>query len=65
VTEELVGNFEKKKTQKRRRPRSTDAEDCLNGKLHLILAHDGKVTKVCAVCSKQKSERRQKRNTVL
>jgi hypothetical protein len=35
-------------TKKRRRPSSTDLEDCLDGKLHLIQALDGKVTMDCA-----------------
>jgi hypothetical protein len=38
-------------TQKRGRPSSTDLEDGLSDKLHLIQVHDGKVTKECAVCS--------------
>jgi hypothetical protein len=38
-----------KMTRKRGRPSST--EDGLNGKLHLIHVHHGKVTKECAVCS--------------
>jgi hypothetical protein len=33
---------------------STDVEDHLNGKLHLIQAHEGKATKDCAFCSNRK-----------
>jgi hypothetical protein len=47
----LEGNVWNKITQKRGRPSWTYLEDCLNGKLHLIQAHDGNVTYDCAVCS--------------
>jgi hypothetical protein len=46
-------------TRKGASPSSTDVRDRLNGKLHLIQAHDGNVQKDCAVCSNG-SERRQK-----
>jgi hypothetical protein len=38
-------------TRERGGPKLTGVKDHLNGKLHLIQAHDGKVTKDCAVCS--------------
>jgi hypothetical protein len=51
VIEGLVGNIQNKMTQKRGRPSSADIEDLLNGRLHLIQDHDGKIKKVCAICS--------------
>jgi hypothetical protein len=54
VIEVLVGNIKNEMTRKRGRPSWTDVEDRLNGKLHLIQAHDGKLTKDCAVCSNRK-----------
>jgi hypothetical protein len=45
-----VGNIQNKMTQKRGRPRSTGIEDRLNGRLHPIQNHDGKVKKDCAIC---------------
>jgi hypothetical protein len=51
VFEGLVGNIRNKITQKNGTSSSADVEDRLNGKLHLIEAHDGKITKNCAVCS--------------
>jgi hypothetical protein len=50
VIQGLVGNNQNKMTRKRGRPRSTNVEDHLNGKLHLIQAHYGKVTMDCVVC---------------
>jgi hypothetical protein len=54
VIEGLVENVRNKMSWKRARPSSTDVEDHLNGKLHLIQAHEGKVTEDCAVCSNRK-----------
>jgi hypothetical protein len=46
--------IEYRTAKKRGRLSSTDVEDRLNGKLHLIQARGGKVTKDCAVCSNRK-----------
>jgi hypothetical protein len=46
----LARNVQNKMTQKIGRPSSTDVEDCLKGKLHLIQAYDGKVKTGRAVC---------------
>jgi hypothetical protein len=54
VIEGLVANKQNKMSQKRGRPSSTHVEDNLNGKLHLLQAHEGKATKDCAVCSNRK-----------
>jgi hypothetical protein len=51
VIEGLAGNVRNKMIQKRGRPSSAAVEYCLNGKLHLIQAHDGKVKMHYAVCS--------------
>jgi hypothetical protein len=42
VIEGLVGNVRNKMSRKRGRPSSTDVEDDLNEKLHLIQAHKGR-----------------------
>jgi hypothetical protein len=60
VIEGLAGNMQNKIFQKRRRPNLTDVEDNLNGKLHLLQAHEGKATKDCAVCSNRKVKRGRK-----
>lgn len=54
IIEGLVGNVRNKMSRKRGRPSTGDTEDRLNGKLHLIRAHERKVTKDCAVCSNRK-----------
>jgi hypothetical protein len=46
------------------RPSSTDVEHHLNGKLHLIQAHEGKVTKILWFAVTE-SEQRQDRNIIL
>jgi hypothetical protein len=51
VTEGFVGNIRNMMTQKRGRRSSKNVEDHLNGKLHLIQAHYGKVKMDYAVCS--------------
>jgi hypothetical protein len=63
VIEGLVGNVRNKMSRKRGRPSSTDVEDRLNRKLHLIQAHEGNK----GLCSllQQKSEGRQKKNVFL
>jgi hypothetical protein len=53
VIEVLVRNIQNKMTRKSGRPSSTDTEDHLNGKLHLIQAHCGKVKVDYAVFSKR------------
>jgi hypothetical protein len=56
VIEGLAGNVPNKMIQKTGIPSSKDVEDCLNGKLHLIQAHDGKIKKDYAVCSNREVE---------
>ncbi|XP_069697349.1 piggyBac transposable element-derived protein 4-like isoform X1 [Periplaneta americana] len=50
----LVGNVRNKISRKRGRPSTNDTEDHLNGTLHLIRAHERKVTKDCEVYSNRK-----------
>jgi hypothetical protein len=61
VIEGLVGNVWNRMTEKKEGPSSTDVEDQLNGKLHLIQAHDGKCSKGLCSLLQHRSERRLKR----
>jgi hypothetical protein len=62
VIEGLVGNVRNKRSRKRGRPGSTDVED-LNGKLHLIQAHDGEIKMDCAVCANREVEEDRRKRT--
>jgi hypothetical protein len=60
VIEGFTGNMQNKRSQERGRPSSKDVEDSLNGKLYLLLAHEGKTTKDFAVFSNRKVKRGRK-----
>jgi hypothetical protein len=52
----LAGNLRNKITLKRGKPNSSDVEDRLNGKLHLIQAQDWKAKKDCAIFSNREAK---------
>lgn len=55
LVKELVGNFrEGIQSIRKERPSSSDQEERLNGKLHIIIPHPKGKHKVCIVCSKRK-----------
>lgn len=62
---ELAVSKTSKSPEKRGRPSLTGVEDCLNGKLHIIQAHDGKVTRTAQFPSTEERKAEEKHNFIV